>query len=150
MDNARRRAGLAASLGAAALAFLCFQWSPHGPALALHAECPARVRLGQQALLHLVIGNPHRHPVRLEDIDLARPYVDGLMVVNVTPAARAHRLHHWLGIVSLSYDEVLRPGELREWIIRLKAVRPGPFRGELAVYSATNVTSRLLHTTVVP
>ena len=132
------------------LAVLCVQWSPHGPALALRAECPARVRLGQETMLRLIVGNPHRRPVRLDDIDLARPYVDGLMVVNVTPAARENHLHHWLGIVSLSYDEPLQPGELREWIVRLKAVKPGAYAGEVAVYSSTKVTSRLLKTTVIP
>ena len=101
-------------------------------------------------MLRLLIGNPHRRPVRLADIDLGRPYVDGLMVVNVTPAARENRLSHWLGIVSFSYDNLLQPGELREWILRLKAVKPGPFAGEVAVYSSTNVTSRWLKTTVIP
>ena len=146
----QQRARLVALLAAGSLAVLYFQWSPHGPALALRAECPARVRLGQETMLRLIIGNPHRHPVRLDDIDLAQPYVDGLMVVNVTPPVRESRVHHRLDLLSLSYDEPLQPGELREWIVRLKAVKPGRFRGELAVYSATNVTSRLLETTVIP
>ena len=146
----QQRARLVALLAVGSLAVLYVQWSPHGPALVLRAECPARVRLGQETMLRLIVGNPHHRPVRLEDIDLARPYVDGLMVVNVTPAARDNRFHHWLGIVSLSYDEALQPGELREWIVRLKAVKPGPFQGEVAVYSSTNVTSRWLKTTVIP
>lgn len=146
----KHRIRLIVLLVVASAAILVFQWSPHGPALAVRAECPARVRLGQETLLRLVIGNPHRHPVVLDDIDLARPYVDGLMVVNVTPPARDSRVHHRLGVVSLSYDEPLQPGALREWIVRLKAVKPGPHAGELAVYSATNVTSRFLETTVIP
>lgn len=146
----KARIRLVALLVVVSAAILCWHWSPHGPALAVRAEYPARVRLGQDALLRLIIGNPHRHPVRLEDIDLARPYVDGLMVVNVTPPAKESRMHHRLGLLSLSYDQPLQPGELREWIVRLRAVKPGPHAGELAVYSSTNVTSDLLKTTVIP
>ena len=141
---------LVALLAAGALAVLYVQWSPHGPALAVRVECPARVRLGQEAMLRILIGNPHRHPVRLEDIDVSQSYVNGLMAVKVTPAARESLIHDRLGVLTLSYDEPLPSYALREWIVRLKAVRPGPFVGEVAVYSGTNVTSRRVATMVVP
>ncbi len=131
------------------LAILVAWWSPRGAALAVRAECPTRVQVGEEALLRILIGNPHRQPVRLDDIDVAQSFADGVQVLSVTPPPRASQRHRALDVVSLSYDEPLVPGELREWMVRLRAVKPGRFQGELAVYSATNVTSRWLDLTVM-
>ena len=132
------------------LGVLCLQWSPHGPRLALRVEQPAQLRVGQEAALRLIIGNPHRRPVRLEDVDVASGYIQGLVIVGAAPAPRRGLWHERLQVFSMSYDQDLAPGALDEWVIRVKAIRPGRFRGEVAVYSATNVTSAWLDTRVIP
>ncbi len=144
------RATLVACLIAAVLVVLFLRWRPHGPALVMRAEYPARVHAGREFALRLFIGNPSARPVRLADVDFDQALVDGVAVVGITPSPRRAAMHRRLGVLSLSYDEELPAHTLREWLVRLKAVTPGPVRGELAVYSATNVRSDLVQLTVIP
>ena len=146
----RQRAVLVVLLVLAIFTALFLRWRPHGLALVMRAEYPARVHAGRETILRLLIGNPYDRAVRLEDVDFDHALVDGLAVVGVTPPPRRIASHRRLGVLSCSYDEELPAHTLREWIVRLKAVKTGRFQGELAVYSATNVRSDLITMTVVP
>ncbi len=120
---------LTSALWIAGLAVTSWYFNTGQPQFVVTVDAPAQVKVGDEAVLTMKARNPTDQPIELGSIDVYDSLLDGFQVLSTRPKPD-DRAHH-VAFETFYFRRTLGPDEEFEATVRLKAVKPGLWSGDV-------------------
>jgi hypothetical protein len=93
---------------------------------------PEAVAVGETFTIDVVVSNNDTKPRTLVAVDLYRPLIEGVSVLDASPPWKSES-DDGMFMLSLSYEIVLQPGETRTIVLNCEGTRAGTWEGDIDV-----------------
>lgn len=108
------------------------------------------VRAGDTFELKVTVTNERKSKaLGLSDIDIADEYLEGFVVVSVSPKEKSTMHVPIDDSQSYTFDVKIPAGESRTFVFKLRAVKEGVFRGDVDVCEGMQFITALTQTVVI-
>jgi hypothetical protein len=118
-----------------------------GVSIALNS--PTDVVVGQSFDLEVVVKNERSGAVlQLSDVDIAEEYLDGFTISTIKPTPKSSTHVPLDNSRSFTFDVAIPAGETRSFIFKLRAEKPGIYRGDVDACEGARFITGMAQTVV--
>lgn len=138
-------------VGGGALVYMFSRPADEGAGVRLRLEAPARVEEGEPFEVAVEVRNYTKKPVEVARLDLAATYLEGFVLVSTEPEATGDTAGPTVRHLDLGL--VVQAGTTESVVLRMQAINPGVWTGELAAHLADDpqpVTASLSTRVLLP